>query len=126
MAQKEDYIDISGIDKVYLLQRLWENTGTLLADNDPALVKAIWQQPRIPFRSDKALNVLDKYIDYYVMRPIKCDLSGDKVEPRLYDRDAQQPMRKIVEEIHNENSILSDMPNDEVAQWELCTQEFYY
>lgn len=128
MAQnKDEYIDILGLDKVNLLQRLWENTGPRIPTNeDPVLVKAIWYQPRMPFRSEKALKVVDKYIDYYEARPIKCDLSGDKAESRFYDRDSHQPMRNIVEEMRKEESSLSDMPDKEVAQWEICTREFYY
>lgn len=128
MAQsKDEYIDISGLDKVNLLQHLWENTGPRFpTSEEPVIVKAIWHQPRMPFRSEKALRVVDKYIDYYEARPIKCDLSGDKAESRFYDRDSHRPMRKIVEEMRNEKSSLSDLPDKEIAQWELCTQEFFY
>ena len=57
--------------------------------------------------SEKVANA--RYIDRYQDKPIKCDLRGDFVDPRLYDRDAGpgtfakivQIMRKVEEKVVN-------------------------
>ena len=40
------------------------------------------------FNHEAAKVAVTKYIDYFGGKAIKMDLSGDEVDPRLYDRDA--------------------------------------
>jgi len=48
-----------------------------------------------------------RYIDRYNDKPIKCDLRGDFVDPRLYDRDAgPDTFAKIVKIMRNAETKL--------------------
>jgi hypothetical protein len=40
------------------------------------------------FNHEAAKVAVTKYIDYFGGKAIKMDLSGDEVDPRIYDRDA--------------------------------------
>ena len=72
-------VNIIGLDKVKLLKALWENQIV-------ASYFALIEEPSFDY--DLAKRVTGGYIDYFQGRAIKCNLSGDFVNPRLYDRDA--------------------------------------
>ena len=72
-------LNIQGYDKVNLLYALWNNVL-------PARFFAGRSPPSFDRR--RAATAVLSYIDYYDGRCIKCDLSGNEVNPRLYDRDA--------------------------------------
>jgi hypothetical protein len=75
-------IDITGLGKAALLYRLW--SGTITA----SFFESAGIQPA-GFNMAAATTAAHKgYIDYFGGRPIKLDLSGDSVDPYLYDRDA--------------------------------------
>jgi hypothetical protein len=74
-------IDIRGIDKVLLLKEMWNNVP-------PARYFTIYQKSAPAFDEAGAGAAVKGYIDYYEGRCIKTDLSGDTVDPFLYDRDA--------------------------------------
>ena len=60
---------------------MWENqvtAGYFIFSGNP--------QPK--FDEKLAKKVVDNYIDYLCGKAIKTNLSGDLVEPHLYDRDA--------------------------------------
>jgi len=75
-------IDISGLDKVELLERLWSRQ----------IVASFFRmsgRPSPAFDRKRAADAVKAdYIDYFCGRCIKTDLSKDVVDPRLYDRDA--------------------------------------
>lgn len=79
-------ISIKGLNKIALLKALWEN-----------------MRPKAFFNSfdvKSAEKAVKSYIDYFNGRCIKCDLSGDEVDPWLYDRDAGAgAFQKIVDGI---------------------------
>jgi hypothetical protein len=78
----ENQVDISGIPKAALLYRLWSGQVPAAFFDKPWI-----QQPEFDWTTaEKIANA--GYIDYFKGRAIKCDLSGDIVCPRLYDRDA--------------------------------------
>lgn len=76
-------INIKGIDKTTLLRKLWEGMR-------PAAFFSQFPMPPPPFDEGAAQEAVKGYIDYFEGRCIKCDLSGDEVDPRMYDRDAGQ------------------------------------
>ena len=77
-----DKIDISGLDKVELLKKLWTNIK-------PASFFSFHPNVSVPsFNEDAAKSAVKNYIDYFQGRAIKMDLSVDKISPGLYDRDA--------------------------------------
>jgi hypothetical protein len=84
-------INISGIDKVQLLKALWLHSK-------PARFFDAFPSAPVPYFDEKEANVaVKRYIDYFQGRLIKCDLSKDEVEPRLYDRDfGQGAFSKVV------------------------------
>ena len=73
-------VNIVGLDKGLLLLNLVKATspqglGWLNANAEPELIEA--------------RNLAgSRYIDYYMGRPIKTDLRGDRVSTGLYNRDA--------------------------------------
>ncbi len=85
MAQK---VDIRGIDKVVLLYALWSNMEPSKHFGPGGT--GFCMVPPPSFNRSKAADAVKTYIDYYDGRCIKTDLSGDSVNPYLYDRDAGQ------------------------------------
>uniref|UniRef100_A0A6C0HHD1 Uncharacterized protein n=1 Tax=viral metagenome TaxID=1070528 RepID=A0A6C0HHD1_9ZZZZ len=88
-------IDIKGLNKGQLLDALVLGTRY----NGPfafASEFASYLSPEDSNKSEKIANA--GYIDRYGGKPIKTNLSGDFVDPRLYDRDAGQgTFAKIVQ-----------------------------
>ena len=84
-------IDITEVDKVKLLEEMWKGVK-------PAAFFAMSGTFPPNFDRSKASEaVKNGYIDYFMGRCIKTDLSGDTINPRLYDRDAGQgTLSKIV------------------------------
>ena len=74
-------ISIQGVDKVQLLKGLWEKASAANFYKMSGAGAPKWDE-------EMAKAAVLKYIDYYCGRCIKCDLSGDNVDPWLYDRDA--------------------------------------
>jgi hypothetical protein len=75
-------VDISGVDKLQLLEALWSNQKTAsFFTNPPQLAPGF-------DHSAATAAIARGYIDYFCGRAIKADLSGDYVIPYLYDRDA--------------------------------------
>lgn len=76
-----DAINIAGLDKAKVLIALYEHAraqgmGFLQAKNEP-MTEA----------EAKALLEADDYFDYVHGRVMKVQISGDELNPRLYDRD---------------------------------------
>lgn len=88
-------IDISGLDKQDLLYRMWQ-----LSRIDPIYTSLV----RPWYHWDGAQEALERgYIDSCYGRPIKCNLSGDTVNSRLYDRYAGEgTLARIVQEMREE------------------------
>jgi hypothetical protein len=75
-----DSVDISGLNKSRLLFALWNNSGVAsVFKNAPFMAPSL--------NMAKADEAVLGYIDYFCGRCIKSDLSGDSVNPYLYDRD---------------------------------------
>ena len=77
-------IDIGKLSKVQVLAALYnaaQPLGTGLLHYDPA-----------PMSEEEAANLLEQstYFDYVKGRVMKVDLSKNKFDPRLYDRDNGQ------------------------------------
>jgi hypothetical protein len=99
MSEPSRFVNISGLNKPELLRRLWgkqivppvfrreehlrDRWGSHIAPSFK--VKEI---PLPPFDHSLAEEAVKKRIDYFCGSAIKCDLSGDEVDPFLYDRDA--------------------------------------
>lgn len=76
-------VSIAGLDKVELLKRLWEGST-------PAGFFMFNAVPPPSFSVEEAKKAVERRIDYFCGRCIKCDLSKDEVDPTLYDRDMGQ------------------------------------
>ncbi|MFA5039680.1 MAG: hypothetical protein WC732_08415 [Candidatus Omnitrophota bacterium] len=70
-------IDISGIDKVTLLEALWHRSST------PASVMACGVVG--DFDRNLARRAVLGPIDYFGLHPIKADISGVRADPRGFD-----------------------------------------
>ena len=68
------FVDISGVDKVKLLRKLWEK-GQACSFG------------RGLFDDSRARQAVKDDIDHFAGVAIKCDLSKDSVNPFLFDRD---------------------------------------
>jgi hypothetical protein len=73
--------DISGVDKMVLLKKMWENATPARFFSDTLSQAPAWDH-------DVAAEAIQGYVDYLLGRPIKMDLSGDTVDASCYDRDA--------------------------------------
>jgi hypothetical protein len=75
-------IDITGLDKIELLERLWTKQ----------IVAAFFRMSGVPSpkfdRGQAAKAVKENYIDYFCGRCIKASLNKDTVNPTWYDSDA--------------------------------------
>lgn len=90
----EQAIDISKMDKAEVLVKLYNaaspmgmgflqaKPGDLSIEDARKLLRDEKPTNDLGFARDKAT-----YFDYLHGRPLKIDLSGDKLDPRLYDRD---------------------------------------
>jgi hypothetical protein len=76
-------IDIRGIDKVKLLEKLWTN-------QKQAGFFAMYGEMVPGFNALEATEAVKDSIDYFCGRAIKCNLSRDTTDPWGYDRDAPE------------------------------------
>ena len=89
-------ISIKGLDKVELLKNIWQ--GQI-----PAGYFAMSGIRGPVFNEETAKEAVKKHIDYFCGRAIKTNLSGDEIDPYLYDRDAGQgKFAQIVDAMRNE------------------------
>ena len=80
-SMNSNNISIKGLDKVELLKNLWQ--GQI-----PAGYFALSSVRGPAFNEETAKEEVKKHIDYFCGRAIKTNLSGDEIDPYLYDRDA--------------------------------------
>ena len=93
-------IDIKDLNKVELLQALWERQIV------PPGSMGIFQGAKTKWTEDdsfRAKEAVKGYIDYFKGRVIKTDLSGDTVNPRGYDRDADEgAFQSVVDKLRSQ------------------------
>jgi hypothetical protein len=88
-----DKVDISGLDRLELLHRLWERSSPALFFSLESLDPPKWDEKT-------AAEALERNrIDYLMGRAIKCRFDEtNQVDPRLYDRDnGQGAFKKVVD-----------------------------
>jgi len=73
-------IYIAHLNKVDLLRALWQNSS-------PAHFFTYMPHMAPHFDECEAITAVKSYIDYFCGRMIKCNLSGDTVDPWQYDMD---------------------------------------
>ena len=89
-------VNISGLSKVELLERLWTRMK-------PAAFFTLYPSLVPSFHKDEAKKAVEGYIDYFCGRCIKSDLSGDTVNTSFYNRDAGDGVfEKVVEGMREE------------------------
>jgi len=98
-------LDITNIDKVELLKKLWENT-----DPAPYFTFRAIQPPDFGSRIDALEAIKKGYIVYYNGRLIKADLSKNVVDFRSYDQESNVRAVAIV------NSLQRDYAEDVIPQ----------
>ena len=78
-------VDISGIHKVKLLRELWNEA------NINGFILQIHEATGIypSFNEEEAKEAVTRNIDYFCGKPIKCNISKNKVNPWLYDRETR-------------------------------------
>ena len=91
------YVDISNVDKIELLKHLWLNSTNASFFNTRSISNSLdWDTET----DENAKIAINKYIDYFNGRCIKCDISGDVVNSSLYDRDfGNGKFKSIVDEL---------------------------
>ena len=105
-------ISIKGIDKVVLLEELWNNAKTagFFEMNDI---------PCLPFETKLAHNAIQNgYINYFCGRMIKADISGDVMKTYLYERDSKKTVKAIITNLigtGGEESV-TDLKNIEIEK----------
>lgn len=97
-------IDIKGIKKSILLHQLWRFSQ--------AQGMSFLSLPTRPMNEDAFKEIIeerqsegaDLYFDYLIGKVIKCDITGDKLDPWLYDRDnGEGKAETVVKFIRQEN-----------------------
>ncbi len=89
-------VDISGLDKVDLLEALWNNADP---GCDLWILNSAHSAPSFS-RDGKEMAAVKRYIDCFNGRCIKTDISGDSANPNHYDRDwGQGAFRSVVDEM---------------------------
>jgi hypothetical protein len=116
MELKDYEVDISGLDKAELLAALYNNSaplgmgflqavpGGMSIEVAKTLVEQeVGDDHTQMFGKDSAIGRgrPSLYFDYLKGRPLKVDLTGDKMRTALYDRDNghRKTARQIVEEL---------------------------
>lgn len=84
-AAPPERVDIQGVDKFELLREMWNHV-------------AVHGPIPLGWNDEFARNTLAHkcFIDFFLGRRIKTDLSGDSADPRLYDRDSTMLLADIV------------------------------
>ena len=101
MRDDKKFVDISQINKVDLLYRLW-NQGNLKKS------KSSLERNTVEWDGSNAQKVIDGgYIDYYCGHPIWCDISKDIVNCKKYNSYYGDKMfQTIVLFMNRENFML--------------------
>lgn len=102
----EKRIYIGDINKMFLLQKLWENAiprkGGPFHPCLPSIFENFLMNQEFPSPDQ---SFLDDYIDYYEGRLIKCDISGDRANFISYDMHyGKGEFQRIVDEIRAKSS----------------------
>jgi len=87
----EGLISIRGLNPTDVLWELWWNTripGYTLFGPEP------------PYDDEAAERAVKGYIDYFLRKPIKMDLSKECINPRLYNRDSLLWAESLIESLH--------------------------
>ena len=87
-------VNITGIDKLYLLRQLWENSSS------SEWTETFHYRPFIVKEAEKKLAKND-FIDDFCGRPIKSNLSTNLVSSKLYDKVSSKAFEEIVKEIRS-------------------------
>ena len=97
-AMSTSSIDIAGLDKSTVLNRLWQHSKTASFFSTGGISAS-------PLSIQKLKNALkDGYVDYLCGRVIKTDFSGSALSPYLYDRDnGQGAMSRIIDDLRQES-----------------------
>lgn len=92
MEEGQHEISIKNLNKLKILELLWENI-------EPASF-FVGRMPAPGFNNELARIAVTKgYIDYFCGRAIKCDLSKDTVNTRLYDRDVVVKFKELIKNL---------------------------
>jgi hypothetical protein len=80
------HYDISGVDKMVLLKKMWENATPAQFYSGTGVAAPAWDHD-VAARAIQGYAWRDPqgYVDYLLGRPIKMDLSGDTVDASAYD-----------------------------------------
>jgi hypothetical protein len=98
-------IDISGLDKVKLLRKLFKASRKLNV-NVPPFLRALTGDQDLP-EDDARTALAGGYIDYLNATMIECDLSGDTFQPGGFDRACGQgAAQRVVDELRAESKGL--------------------
>lgn len=77
-------VDIKGIDKVMLLHALWDSV-------EPSPIYSAFAVVAPKFNHSLAERAIaEGPINYFCGHRIMCDLSGDTVDPFIFDREAER------------------------------------
>lgn len=99
-------IDIKGLDKAELLAALHQRSKAqgmgLLHDTGPLTVAEARTQIENHLKNINDWEPSRLYFDYVRGRVMKVDLSGDELDPRLYNRDVgEQAAEEVVARLRN-------------------------
>ena len=94
MAEK---VDISGLNKVDLLEALWNNAQSAIYYQRYEFGIGNDRPPSFS-RDGEEISDVKKYIDYFDGRCIRTDISGDSANPSGYDKEwGQGAFRRVVD-----------------------------
>lgn len=101
-------VNIKGLGKAEVLRALWYNSHTQ-GMSYIAKLKLKGNDFTLELAQELVDNTPSLYFDYVFGHVIKCDISGDEFDPRLYDRDcgggaAQRAIDKLTKEIEMINN----------------------
>ena len=101
-------VSIKGLDKAEVLKTLWDNSHPQ-GMSYIGLLKLEGKKFTLEHARDLIKNTPNLYFDYVYGHVIKCDISGDEFDERLYDRDcgggaAQRAIDKLTKEIEMVNT----------------------
>lgn len=90
--------NIAGPNKVELLNRMWDH-----------VVYAVHSGSRPEFDGKLAANAVRGYIDWFMDRPIRCDLSGNMARVVGYFRDSRNALSVIIQQMRADK-LVAEMP----------------
>ena len=106
-------VNIKGLDKAEVLLALWKGSHAQGMSFLGMMGGGLTLEKAKEEVNELKENNYPLYFDYVMGHVIKCDITGDEFDPRLYDRDCGEGRAaEVIEALRNGTPIEDEMTED--------------